>query len=157
MITIWDIDNCIADDSWRIPYIDWSARDPDARYDPYHALSLADAPGNVDVWASMRTTGAHPVFVTSRPERFRPLTVEWLEQHFGIAVPRLLMRANDDHRPSVEVKRALIDVHFDLRPANVLAAFDDRADIVEMYRSICLDGRVLSIHDVCAYTPRSLK
>ena len=37
---ILDLDNCIADDQWRISRINWQHKDPMRRYHDYHSLRM---------------------------------------------------------------------------------------------------------------------
>ena len=63
---IGDIDNCLADDGWRIPKINWQ-KHGDERYEDYHLLSGFDraahsANGSVlPLWSGDRN-----VFMTAR-------------------------------------------------------------------------------------------
>jgi hypothetical protein len=36
--------------------------------------------------------------------------------------------------------------------SNIEAAYDDRPDVVEMYKQHGINGQLMSVHDVCAYT-----
>jgi hypothetical protein len=145
-----DIDNCISNDGWRIPLIDWSCKDPFHRYHEYHIRAPFDLLGNAGL--------IHPmvklVFVTSRPVLYRGHTTEWLARR-GISFDHLLMRNNDDHRTSVDVKRWQVQqlvLHYGIPLRNILDAYDDRQEIVDMYRlEFQIDARVAKCHDICAY------
>ena len=66
------------------------------------------------------------------------------------------MRNLHDHAPSTKLKRKMLDQLSDFHEIewrDILAAYDDRDDVVEMYRSCGLDGKVLRIHSLCAMTP----
>ena len=134
---IWDLDNCLADDAWRIPLIDHALAGR-ARWARYHSACAADEPGNLDVFITQHTLqpDALPAFVTGRPACVRAATMSWIGAH--IELPRtgytLLMRGDQDECGSVELKRRALRA---LRQAGfeTIMAFDDRADIVEMYRA----------------------
>lgn len=149
--TIFDLDNCVADDGWRIPMIDWSKSVAEGRYDKYHALSSLDTPHNVGLVDS----SLNPVFLTARPVMFYPQTQAWIRKHFGIQRPTIIMRNNDDHRPSPELKASQLSALLggDYLFTNVAIAYDDRDDIVRMYRDHGVRAMQVAIHDVCAYTP----
>jgi hypothetical protein len=71
------------------------------------------------------------IVMTARPERYRLITVEWL-QRYGVVPDFLLMRANDDVRPDKEVKRShlvAIREHHD-----IWFSVEDRAGVVKMWR-----------------------
>ena len=70
-VIILDLDNCIADDSWRIPKINWAAEDPLNRYHDYHSLSGFDTAHNHDLYINTR---CDIVIFTARPIMYRALT-----------------------------------------------------------------------------------
>lgn len=154
-VALWDIDNCLSNDAWRIPFIDWSAADADARYAPYH-LPCANDP-LVDAHATTFhavSLFADPIFFTARPELVRANTVWWLQQHLRVRNPTVLMRRAREFVPSVQLKQNMLDLlRNDSAPSlRVVAAFDDRQDIVDMYERNGIRALVLKAHDVCAYT-----
>ncbi len=150
-VTIFDLDNCLSDDSRRIELIQWDRPIPE-RYALYHAACGLDKPGNLDVFLEAE----NPVFLTARPVSSRGVTLSWIDHNLGLRAPVLLMRNDNDARPSVEVKAAQLEVLFaEYGVTDVAAAFDDREDIVAMYRSKGVPAAVLSIHAQCAYTPPS--
>ena len=131
-VAIWDLDNCLSADGWRLPLI----RDPDVhpaqRFTEYHALCHHDAPRNLDVFQAL---SLEPVFITGRPEAVRTATRAWIRAWLGVEPHFLFMRADDDHRRSVQVKRDLVRQRLPRHLWNVMAAYDDHAGIVEMYRT----------------------
>lgn len=148
---ILDLDNCIADDAWRIPRINWQKSVHTGRYDDYHSLSGFDEIGNTDLLATQNKI----VIFTARPVAYHALTVEWLRRK-GVDWKALIMRNNNDHRPSVDLKRQqlkwLIEL-YDVPKDSIVAAYDDREDVVAMYREEGIAAHVRSIHNVCAYKP----
>ncbi len=155
-IALWDIDTCIADDRWRLPFINFDTLDMDERYHEYHVRSPADKPANLEVFNAISQV-ARPVFLTARPEGLRAATSIWLTRHMGVKAPIILMRPEGTPVPSVPLKRAMVERLYhtfaDLRMnPGVYAALDDREDIVEMYRGLGFPGIVLKAHDGCAYT-----
>lgn len=151
-VIILDIDNCIADDSWRIPRINWEIEDPFVRYHDYHSLSAFDVAHNHDLFLGFK---GDIVIFTARPIIYRPATQEWLKRN-GVAHSVLMMRDMDDHRHSVELKKAQLEAmlgNSNLTIDKIKGAFDDRPDVIEMYKSMGIEGAQLRcIHDVCAYT-----
>lgn len=146
---ILDIDNCIADDAWRIPRIRWRM-EGDARYHEYHQLAPFDALGNRHLFASEPEV----LVLTGRPVAYRLITEEWLRR-VGVRVKHLLMRNNDDPRPSAAVKRGQalwLRDYYDIPLSAVRVAYDDREDICAAYRELGLRAECVAIHAVCAYT-----
>ncbi len=73
------------------------------------------------------------VLLTARPARLADTTVAWLTRH-GVHWDLLVMRVDDDHRSSPDVKR---DALVDLRATGHVPelAVDDDPRNAEMYRS----------------------
>jgi len=158
---IFDIDNCLANDRDRIALIDWTKDNPEERYAAYHAAAPFDTPWNSAVFN--REVNGHlriPIFLTARPVTLRKETEQWLLDNFFksplVGEQILIMRNENDHRPSLVVKAQMLlwlqDL-YEIQPSMIKAAYDDRPDIIEMYRSVGIPAEVLAIHDVCAYTP----
>lgn len=149
-VVIYDLDNCISDDAWRIPMIDWSG-DNFTKYFNYHSLAGFDNVKNKSVIQMYEHLTA--VIMTARPVVFRALTEEWLKRN-NVAHDVLCMRNAMDHRSSVEVKRDMVDAvfeHLQIGPADIVVALDDRPEIIAMYKSLGITARVLKVHDVDAY------
>lgn len=146
---ILDLDNCIADDAWRIPRINWQKSNPVERYHEYHSLSAFDRVGNEDLFS-----GQHRVIVfTARPVLYSFITREWLKRN-DIRAEHVVMRNNDDRRDSVDLKRHMLHwlpENYGVAWQDIVAAYDDRPDVVEMYRKHHIPAFVRSIHSVCAY------
>lgn len=152
---IFDLDNCLSDDGWRIDLIDWSQTEPDKRYAAYHDNCSGDAAANVQVFQFM-TKQCRPVFFTARPASVRRQTNEWISLALGIQHGWLYMRGNDDHRPSVELKRSMLKefIEMGVPKEDIVAAYDDHLGVLDMYREEGVAAFHLAIHDRCAYTPR---
>ena len=157
---IFDLDNCLADDRARIPLIKWQESHPDKRYADYHRNVSGDPVGNKEKFDAAMLCGWAPIFMTARPHtvgasdvRFQ--TLDWIKRNLGMHDPILMMRNNGDNRPSVDLKREQLEhlVNWDVKLDDVMCAYDDRADVVEMYREHGIIAHVMAIHDVCAYKP----
>lgn len=147
---ILDIDNLISHDLWRIPRIAWQFTDPARRYHDYHSLAPWDAVGNQELFIGCADGIA---ILTARPVAFRAATEEWLARA-GVRYEHLIMRNSGDYRPSVVLKaqqlRWLLSGNYGV--VEIECAYDDRADVVAMYRAAGLRAEVRALHDVCAYT-----
>lgn len=149
---ILDLDNCIADDAWRIPKINWQKSDPLDRYHDYHSLSGFDRLGNEDILA--RHKSDEIIIFTARPVHYSTLTQEWLRRN-GVNYDCLVMRNNNDHCPSLALKRKMLHwlpEIYDIPLNKIVAAYDDRSDVVAMYREEGIQAFQREIHNVCAYT-----
>lgn len=150
-VIILDLDNCIADDSWRIPRINWQTDNPLWRYHDYHSLSGFDTAHNHELYINTR---CDIVIFTARPIMYQAITQEWLKRH-GVGHAMLMMRDMDDHCHSVELKEKQLHALFantDVKAADIVGAFDDRPDVVQMYRKYGIPADIRFVHDVCAYT-----
>lgn len=147
---ILDLDNTIADDSWRIPRINWQHDDPFRRYHDYHQLSAFDKTGNEHLF---KETENRIIIFTSRPVHYRSMTEEWLARK-GINTDFLLMRNNSDHCKSVDLKEKMLNwlAEYGVDLKDIACAYDDRPDVVEMYLKRNIKADLVKIHDVCAYT-----
>lgn len=154
-LIILDLDNCIANDEWRIKEIDWEQDNPTARYHNYHALAAFDEPGNTDLFNCLVP---HDIVIfTARPKFYGAATAEWLKRN-GVNFSLLFMRDNNDHTHSKELKRRfLVELiqGMGVDPGKIVCAYDDREDVVEMYKKLGIPAEVRKIHDTCAYTAPS--
>ncbi len=152
---ILDLDNCIANDEHRIPRINWQHADPFRRYHDYHLLSAFDEVGNRDL---LEGTSDIVIF-TARPAHYRAMTVEWLRRN-DIDVKHLLMRNDDDHCHSKELKLNQLSWllnEYGILLADIVCAYDDRADVIKMYTDFGIPAEVRAIHNTCAYTQPEAK
>lgn len=150
-IRIIDLDNCIADDAWRIPRIEWQHTNPMRRYHAYHSLAPFDVCRNREIFEGVKD---NIVVFTARPFHYRAATEEWLGRN-GVPVKCLIMRNDEDHRPSVMVKEWQLNIllaHYHVHEDEILAAHDDREDICAMFERRGIPATRTRIHDVCAYT-----
>lgn len=142
---ILDLDNCISNDAWRIPMIDYSKKHFE-RYHDYHSLAPFDEVCNTDLFTA---TSLNIVVATARPIIYKVATLEWLKRK-GID-PMLLLMREKEGVSSVELKRQFtheIFRMFDARPPDIVCAYDDRQDIVDMYRSLGINAEVRAIHSI---------
>lgn len=149
---ILDIDNCIADDGWRIPHIRWDKRDIE-RYHEYHLLAPMDEKANAHIFYN------RPALVlTARPVAYRLPTEYWLKKA-GVQIMHLLMRNNEDFRTSLEVKRTQVEwllQHYDVKLKDIMVAYDDRPEICAMYRKdYGINAEQVFIHQLDAYREKA--
>jgi hypothetical protein len=130
-IVLVDLDHTLSDAFWRDPLL--------GKWEEYHAAGMDDKPiGFVKQIIDMaHGSGCDIVAVTARPEWNRQMTVRWMIQH-DVPIDVILMRADDDHRPSVEVKRSLVTEAFpDLSVIEFV--LEDRDDCVAVYKQLGLN------------------
>lgn len=155
--SIFDLDNCLSDDEWRLNLIDFTKENLDERYEEYHKCCGRDKTNERTLNVLFRTfQTCTPVFFTARPAEYREVTSDWIKHNLHIEHPILYMREWNDHRHGAVLKEGMLKKFTaNFVPDNhaISLAFDDRLDIVEMYRSNGIEARQLKIHDRCALTP----
>lgn len=138
-----DLDGCISDDLWRQPFINKAHPDPNERWRRYHEHLIYDAFKNQDL---VFDHSYKIIVVTSRHELYRPMTHRWFARH-DIRVEEMFMRADGDFRPSLTVKEELLDrLLCDISRDQIVCAYDDRPDIVDLYHRYDLHAEVRAIH-----------
>lgn len=160
---IFDLDNCLSDDSARIPLIDWF-KTGEERYAAYHAQAAKDPVNKhgLTVLKGHMADRRIPIFITARPATMRGATIAWILDKLGVPIgespegPMLFMRQTGDTRKSVLVKRDVIEIllaKYRIIPRCIDYAFDDRQDILEMYRDYGIHPVMLRVHNMDAYSP----
>lgn len=128
-IAVIDLDNCVSEDKLRWGMFDLHLPIINDRYQRYHEACESDAHQNADVVRELARHHKLIVF-TSRPESVRVKTQRWLNR-WRIPNIGLFMRPNNNHEPSVPLKRQML---LALPPhLKVRYAIDDREDILNMY------------------------
>lgn len=127
---IFDLDGCLADDRRRKPLVDLGATDG---WEAYHAECHKDPLINshlLDLTASCL-----PIILTSRPEKFRAQTVDWLREIAKIDPFAVLMRPNECLMGSAELKEDFLKylIKIGISPRDIHCAFDDREDVLAAY------------------------
>lgn len=141
---ICDLDGTLGDCSHRVRHARSHA------WDVFHALASDDPPNAAEV-ALVRAWGraGHMVaYNTGRTETYRVLTLLWLRAHQLPEGP-LLMRADDDRRPSTEAKLSQLQ-ELMLSPRwlpddRVAFILEDQDKLVAMWRELgytCLQPRL---------------
>lgn len=154
-IVIFDVDNCISDTARRAhlaPRSDIADNAERARaWERFHLASFDDAARNLDL-VNVHAQRNSIVFFTAMPFRYHPMREDWLNKN---GVPRWLTfyRPDSDLRRSVEVKRDMLaaltnflDRGPRVFPWSIVAAYDDRRDIVDMYEEHGITARRVSIN-----------
>jgi hypothetical protein len=130
-IVLVDLDHTLSDAFWRDPLL--------GRWEEYHAAGIQDKPIAFvkEIVDMANGSGREVVAVTARPEWNRQMTMRWMIQ-YDIPIDVILMRGDDDHRPSTEVKKGLVTEAFpDLSVIEFV--LEDRDDMVAMYKQMGLN------------------
>ena len=137
-IVIVDMDGTLSDATHR------SHLAQSGQWDEFHSASKDD-PVREAVADFCRVCGHEfeLIILTGRNEKFRNQTNEWLKA-MGLAscFSQLLMRPDDDFRPDIEMKIALLEDFFGSKESvleEVSFCLDDRDKVVEGFRDYGLD------------------
>jgi predicted kinase len=124
-IVMFDMDGTLAHMNGKRSPFDWKRTDVD---DPDRTV--------VNTFKDHMTLG-HRIFVLSgRSEEGREPTEQWLD-FYGLKYEKLLMRKADDFRPDNQVKEEIYN-HYIKGKYNVRVIYDDRQQVVDMWRSLGL-------------------
>jgi len=110
------------------------------RRSPYDAtlvhLDTPNAPV-IEAVRAMHSSGHTIVFCSGRTDDSRQLTENWLAEHVGVPYAALHMRKTGDTRRDAVVKREIFENEIRHR-WRVVAVFDDRNQVVRMWRELGL-------------------
>lgn len=129
-IVIFDIDGTLADCEARVRYLKEGKKD----WQKFYAECSNDTPiaDNIHMAQLLQGMGYSLVFCTGRPNTYRKQTSDWLRAQ-SLTVNNLLMRPSADRRADYIVKRELVS-EMGYTPREVLCIFEDRNQVVEMWR-----------------------
>ena len=134
MIYIFDIDGTLADLSHRLPFIQKKPAD----WDGFYKAAGDDQPiwPVISLVRALKEAGGHKIIMSSgRSDAIRFLTVEWLRK-YRVPFEAIYMRRHEDHREDSVVKSELLDhILADNPTLTVGGVFEDRQQVVDMYRS----------------------
>ncbi|MBX7227319.1 MAG: AAA family ATPase [Chitinophagales bacterium] len=102
-------------------------------FNPEEAEILADQPNipvvEVIVPLAIKYT---IIFVSGREDKYKQVSLKWIEQHTGIKDCQLLMRKTGDYRKDSIIKSEILNEQI-LPNYNVLFAVDDRLQVCKMW------------------------
>lgn len=135
---IFDIDGTVALIEHRRHMLDAPDRD---KWRRFYAACDKDQPNNavISTMERLRFSGADVWFFSGRSDEVRAQTVAWLAQHtsfmsWELEGPLLTMRAAGDYTADDVLKRQWLDGILVDDRRRLVAAFDDRDRVVQMWR-----------------------
>ena len=132
LIYIFDIDGTIANLAHRLHFIQQEEKD----WTSFYAVCGKDNPfEDVLYFARLLFDVGHIiVLISGRSDECREQTEKWLRTNYA-PYKVLLMRKQGDHRPDNVVKGELLDeLCADLERSSIAGIFEDRDQVVKMYR-----------------------
>ena len=128
---IFDIDGTIADLTHRLHYIQGA----NPNWNAFHSSVIQDAPiENTIKTLKLLNNRCEIWFFTGRAETCRDDTENWLFVNTDILFPNVTMRAHLDKRPDYTVKQEMYDRMLVEDKDRLIAVFDDRQQVVDMWR-----------------------
>lgn len=91
----------------------------------------------IRVVRAMVAAGNKAIFCSGRTDGCYDATKKWIEEHVGVPYEALLMRKSGDTRKDSIVKVEIFDEHI-RNFYNIVAVFDDRAQVVAAWRALGL-------------------
>jgi hypothetical protein len=135
VVRVVDMDGTVSDDSWRKCLIRYDTDSLTEKYKAYHAAAKDDKPMNTNLLLDLPEAITGVAIVTSRPAAHFDALVDWLGRHaLERHVTDIMMRADDDHRPSWRVKLDLLQAFVAKGNVRVVEAFDDSAEVCAAYQ-----------------------
>lgn len=103
-------------------------------WDQYHQQAATDQPIHdmVSLVRALRWASYRIVAFTSRPEKWRSLTNQWLAR-WQIPIDILFMRQNDNYQTDVELKIGLATAYFADMRKEVAFLIEDREDVCRAF------------------------
>lgn len=134
MIYIFDLDGTLADLTHRLHFIQQEPKDWDSFFAACDKDKVIDEVANVA--RALRDADNTILIVSGRSDAVREKTRYWLFYHF-IPCHGLYMRKAGDHRPDNIAKAEIFEdqVCKDWRRESIAGVFDDRKQVVDMWRS----------------------
>lgn len=126
-ITVMDIDGVLADVRHRLHFLSTRPK----QWDAFFAACAADAP--LAQGKAVARQSPALVYFSGRPERYREVTLRWLEAH-GFPSAALHLRPDVDRRPAREYKSEVLARLGG--PAAVECVYDDDELVVQRLKSL---------------------
>lgn len=135
---IFDLDGTLADIRHRRHYVDG----PKVDWSAFYRACSKDAP-NMPVLLTLEAMwrfGAEIWIWSGRSDEVRELTLDWLHEYTPFSMDELdkilRMRRAGDYTPDHELKKTWYDALLLRDKRRLVAVFDDRNRMVEMWRSL---------------------
>lgn len=134
MIYIFDIDGTIADISHRLHFIQQKPAD----WNTFYKACYNDSPifDTITVARALDAAGHIIVYSTGRSMVIYNETINWLKKYHLPNPQRIYMRPDGDQREDAVVKSELLNmINFDYANEKLGGIFEDRQQVVDMYRA----------------------
>lgn len=134
---IFDLDGTLANNKHRQAILETD--DPD-KWDKFNLACDKDSPNYPVIYTyhSLINSGAEIWIFSGRSDIAKSLTVDWLKKYANIHItendPKLVMRPQADNSPDEVLKKSWYDNMMHEDKERLVAVFDDRNKVVQMWR-----------------------
>lgn len=135
-VALVDLDDCISDTGWRQHLIRWEEKNPDLKWREFHQNCGLDpllANNYREILSKVRSENGKIIIASARPEYVRDKTMKWCNLH-GVRPFSIMLRPEHNRETSPKVKARMVDYIQSVGGIQIKWAFDDRQDILDMYR-----------------------
>lgn len=134
ILNVFDLDGTLFDDRWRLDQI--KVAGPLSDYDNYHSGIGYDQfyPFIASAVEEASSRGEAIEYWTARPDKYRQVTIERLDNVFPFDEFIIKMRDNGDKRPSAIIKSKWLQYILRQGDYKIINVFDDRQDILTAMR-----------------------
>lgn len=129
---LFDLDGTLCDVHHRRRYVQIEPKN----WDAFNAACVLDAPLAHVVWIHnlIKNFGYKIIYCSGRSDDFEQQTRTWLKEQIDVPNPDLRMRKAKDRRSDDIVKKEILD-QIRADGYEPVAAFDDRNQVVDMWRA----------------------
>ena len=139
---IVDLDNCISDDKYRRKWLEAEGMNRKDQLALYHINCIYDNYHPIEF-----TEENQLIIFTGRPEIYRKFTKKWLKV-YDIKYKGLYMRPKENYDKSPELKEKMLMSLLEFDPiAEIVMVYDDRKEILDMYRKFNIPVTIKQIND----------
>lgn len=131
-----DIDGTLANLSHRLRFIKCDKPDWDGFFAACPEKKGGDSPINevIETVKLLKSAGAEIIMLSGRSEAVREQTLQWFTSH-AVPCDALYLREEGDHRQDSIIKGEFLDDVFSKwGKSAIVGAFEDRQQVVDMYR-----------------------
>jgi uncharacterized HAD superfamily protein len=131
---IFDIDDTLSNSTHRAHLI--SKDNPDKSWSTYYSLLVKDSPMEpvVTILQNLYDCGHRIILCTGRPEKYRDITVQWLEQHNVRAHELFMRQLSETGLRNAQAKQIMLD-RIKTAGYDPVAVFEDNPLSVEMWKN----------------------
>jgi len=132
---IFDIDGTLCDCTHRLCHIQSEPKN----WDKFYGSIGDDAPIKdvIRVAEALNKQGYSILLVTGRPDNLMIDTIGWFKWNTSLKIDGLFFRKKGDYRPDSVIKKEMYETKIKDN-FNVLGVFEDRKQVVDMWRSLGL-------------------